>query len=268
MTGPSVDRKPGVERDRQTRNTAPSGYARRPASDRAHRALRRTFVAHTPSRPVPGARHRPRAGHQQGSRGLRWPPISTPRLHRRVGATRLPQSPVCERLVAAAREARFGRGAGARWLAIGGRAAPAFVKSSCDALTARIHATERRARMRPMDRRAAASGGSGRLRRARADVRSGRGGSARLGPCHASFALAKGRVALSRGRGSSTASVVGSTTDAPAFVRGRVRTFGRRSSVGASTAARRRARRRPRQTARRASAARVSPRLRGAAARA
>ena len=42
-----------------------------------------------------------------------------------------------------------------------------------------------------MDRRAAASGGSGRLRRARADVRSGRGGSARLGPSHASFALAK-----------------------------------------------------------------------------
>ena len=82
------------------------------------------------------------------------------------------------------------------------------------------------------------------------------------------LSLANGRVALSGGRGSSTARVVGSSADVPRSSVDGVRTFGGRFAGGASTAARRRARRRPRQTAPRAPAARVSARLRGAAARA
>jgi hypothetical protein len=60
------------------------------------------------------------------------------------------------------------------------RLAPASAESSGELVSAAFHATERRARMQPMDRRAAASGGSGRLRRARADASSGRGSSASI----------------------------------------------------------------------------------------
>ena len=81
----------------------------------------------------------------------------------------------CGRLHRRQRGACVGGGPSVRRRPIGDRAAPASVRSSSDGLTARIHATEPRARMRPMDRRAAASGGgSGRLRRALADARSGR----------------------------------------------------------------------------------------------
>src|SRR5215213_9629636 len=66
----------------------------------------------------------------------------------------------CERADGIAARAGSGRGAGARRLAIGGRAAPASVRSSGDALTARIHATERCAWLGPIDRRAARSRGA------------------------------------------------------------------------------------------------------------
>jgi hypothetical protein len=75
--------------------------------------------------------------------------------------------------------------------------APALVKSATEpwllpswqrnsgALTAPIHATERCARMRPIDRRAAAPRGSGRLWRAWPDARSGRPAEARPSACWA-----------------------------------------------------------------------------------
>src|SRR5215204_1257382 len=59
--------------------------------------------------------------------------------------------------------------------------ATASEESSSAALTARIHATERCARLRPIDRRAAASSGSGRRRRAWSDARTGRAPTARNG---------------------------------------------------------------------------------------
>ena len=64
------------------------------------------------------------------------------------------------------RRLRDGRGPGIRRRAIRPHRAPASVESSSRAATIAFHATERCARMRPIDRNAAAFGGSGRLRRA------------------------------------------------------------------------------------------------------
>ena len=64
--------------------------------------------------------------------------------------------PGCESVRTIAPDARPGRGAGAPRRPIGGRAAPASVKSSSDGLTAPIHATRRRgptARIRPTQQR-------------------------------------------------------------------------------------------------------------------
>ena len=63
-----------------------------------------------------------------------------------------------------------------------GSVPPLHVQPDLGHLRDSLHATERRARMRPIDRRAAASGGNGRLRRARADARS-RTNSRRVGGC-------------------------------------------------------------------------------------
>ena len=64
--------------------------------------------------------------------------------------------------------------------------------------TARFHATEPRGRMRPMDRRAAASRGSGRPRRALADARSGRA-SIVSADCVEKLALPGRKQACTRG---------------------------------------------------------------------
>ena len=66
----------------------------------------------------------------------------------------------CGRLHRRQRGACVGAGPSVRRRPIGDRAAPASVRSSSDGLTAPIHATERSARVRPMGRRAAASGGA------------------------------------------------------------------------------------------------------------
>jgi hypothetical protein len=80
-------------------------------------------------------------------------PLLPPMIRR---SPRLPESRGCERFARRASDDRSGRGPSARRRAIKARDAPASMKSDRKAPTARIHATEWRARMRPVDGRAAA----------------------------------------------------------------------------------------------------------------